>query len=152
MAKRPQTERVTISSNSDTVPGRGRESREEVAGELLQAKVTEAGSLLGHYIRALALYIAVMGALVKFALDKDSTPELKSALTLLGSGLSVLGFIACALGQLVARKLLHEMKQLSEIIGLPAPRTSVLPLEFTVLMTALFVAVAMATWIYAFRW
>jgi hypothetical protein len=154
MRKRPSGTGSPPSTSivAEAAKDHGFEGTKVVAGELLQARVQEAGALLGHYLRAFALYVAIMGALVKFALDKDSTPQLRSALALLGLGLCLLGFLACVLGQIVARKLLAEIRTLCLVTELPVPRTSVLPLEFTALTTVLFVAIAISTWLYVFRW
>ncbi len=52
--------------------------------ELLKEKSQEIRDFFAHYLKAITIYVAITGALLKFSLDKNSTPELKAILSIFG--------------------------------------------------------------------
>src|SRR5437016_2243687 len=76
---------------------------ETVLMELLKQKQTEASGFVTHYIRALTLSVLVTGSLLKFALDQNSTPSLRIALSCMGNAISVLALVPCWMGERVRK-------------------------------------------------
>jgi hypothetical protein len=89
--------------------------------EVLKLKSSEAGTFMTNILRVEALYLAITGALLKFALDANATPPLRSALSWLGLSLAGLLWLAALFAELYRRTLLrdfaliHEKLQLSGI-------------------------------------
>ena len=131
-----------------TDPPQSDTSRGPVLLETLKQKNQEALNLQGHYIRAYTVYLAITAGLVKFALDQNSTPDLTRAMAFLGLLISAAGLVVCILGELLRRALDADLALLRTEVGLPALKSSLLSLRYTVIAGVLFIAIVVAGWIY----
>ncbi len=116
--------------------------------ELFKRKDDQLFSLVNIYMKAFAIYLAINAAILKFAFDSDSTPELTKALLIFGVALSVLGVIVCIFGDFIRRKIITEMDNLAKILKLPELKSNYLPIKYTVIVGFAFVSFSLAAWIY----
>lgn len=69
------------------------------------------------YIKTFLIYLGANGLLLKFAFDNNSTPSLKSFLSLFGILISFLLFVTIVFGEIMTRKLRRKRKTTTEKIG-----------------------------------
>lgn len=131
-----------------TVPPTSGAPIEAALIEVLKQKSQEAVALQGHYIQSYTVYLAITAGLLKFALDQNSTPDLRRAMVLLGLLVSVAGLVVCFLGEQLRRALDADLTLLLAQIGLPSLKSSLLSLKYTVIAAVLFVVIVMAGWLY----
>ena len=60
---------------------------------------------LDLYIKTFIIYVGILGILLKFALDKDATPELRLALTIFGLLCSMIFFGCIIYAKIMTRQL-----------------------------------------------
>lgn len=77
---------------------------ETVLLELLRQRQTDAGSLVVHCIRGFTMFLAITGALLKFALDQSATPPAKDSSVIHGN--------CCLCGWVFGLHLCYERKTL----------------------------------------
>ena len=116
--------------------------------DMLKQKTDEATQLQGHYIRAFTVYLAITGGLLKFALDQNATPQLKSAMGLLGLLISCSGLLACLFGERLRRTMESDISLLSTDLGLPQLTSNLLSLKYTVRTAFVFVLIVVVSWLY----
>ena len=116
--------------------------------ELLRQKTDEANALLGHYIRSYTVYLAVTGALVKFALDENSNAELQRAMSLLGLLTSAAGLLVCIFGERLRRALVSDLQTLRDRAGLPMLSSDILAIKYTVITGVVFIVIVTMGWVY----
>jgi hypothetical protein len=116
--------------------------------ELLRQKTDESATLLGHYIRSYTVYLAVTGALVKFAFDANSTPQLRRAMIILGFLISAAGLLVCVFGESVRRTLAADLRMLRQRAGLPELASDLLAIKYTVITGVVFIIIATLGWLF----
>ena len=116
--------------------------------ELLKQKSQEGHDVLSQYIRAFAIYVAILGGLLKFALDKNATPELKQALLSAGILLSLVGLACCVFGEKLRRSISAEVRNLNEKLGSPLVASEMKHLHYTVIIALSFVVLALIALFY----
>ncbi|MFH2055505.1 MAG: hypothetical protein ABIJ61_06065 [bacterium] len=122
--------------------------RTQVLLAMLRAKKEELASLLSHYLKAFVIYTGIMGAAVKFGYDENATPLLQETLTLFGLAVTAGAILACIFGEIVRRSFVRDVALISDELGLPPMKSDALPLRFVVIGGVVFVAVALAGWLY----
>lgn len=136
--------------------GRGKDPRTvtthgiepEFAKELLNIKRSELDQLTAHYLKALAIFIAISGVIVKFSLDQESTEVLSRALATLGIGCSLVGMLACIVGERLRRIIVGEIVGLSSVVGVPNLASDSLSLKYTLGFSACIAASALGVWVW----
>jgi hypothetical protein len=103
--------------------------------------------LIGHYARALSVYLLIVGGLLKFALDRDATVPLRHALGLMGLSIGIVGFTAEALAE-KQRHTKAELEQLFEHLSVPVKPDSLMAQKYGIVMCFLVFLIGTAGWIY----
>ena len=111
-------------SKASSRPGTGLSARETVLLELLKARMGEVTSWVGQMLQASAIFAILSAGLYKFALDANSTPSLRIALSIMGILVSLAGFLACGMMEKLRRRnwsdqaaLLGELSQTPLPVG-----------------------------------
>lgn len=120
MAVKQEDRSTTPSSASRGAPPIGNDSRAFSGSgkdfttnlELLKLKSKEAELFTSNIVRTIALFLAVTGGLLKFALDRNATENLRMALSVMGLVTSLLVLLACYLGERYRRSLKEELNSL----------------------------------------
>ncbi len=86
--------------------------------ELLKLKSSEAGTFMTNILKVETLYLAITGALLKFALDLNATPALRAALSWLGLTLAGFLWLAAWFAELYRRTLRRDFTLIHEKLGL----------------------------------
>ncbi|MDH3604460.1 MAG: helix-turn-helix domain-containing protein [Candidatus Tectomicrobia bacterium] len=105
-------------------------NNKELLSDLLKYKIEEGRELLGHYLRAFAIFVTITAVLIKFAFDKNSTELMRQALTGTGLVLSVMGFAVYAFGKIVRHAVCIEAEKLSNTLGVGDFRPMLLPVKY----------------------
>ena len=90
-----------------------------VLGDELKQKLHEAHDLTAQALKVVAFYLAVTGALLKFAFDVNSTRELALALTGMGIFISGVGLGAVWSSSQVRNKTQADILSLQDALMLP---------------------------------
>lgn len=122
--------------------------RQQLLGAILTAKLQEGRELLGHYIRAFTIFVAMTGALLTLALNERATPELRLSLMMFGAALTGLGFAVCGFGEILRRATLREIDELSSELNVPACHGGLLAVRFTVIIVVVFLVFEAVGWAY----
>jgi hypothetical protein len=125
-------------------------TRLRVMEELLKQKQSEAAGLLATYLRAYAIFLAITGGMLKFALDANATHELRQALCLLGFASCVCAFLAGVFGELLRR---DTRARLSELLGglyVRIEADDLRGLMYTTITGVLFSVFIFIGWVYIF--
>ena len=88
------------------------------------------------------------GGLLKFALDKEATEELRQAFSLVGFLLSLLGLFACFLGLRLNRILKKDVETLEAKLGIESLQSNTVSIKYITYVAMVFVIVAAAGWSY----
>lgn len=128
----------SVSQNPTTSP-----ESTGVLTELLKQRHQQGFDLLSHYIKAFSVYVAIVGALLKFALDSNSNPALRSALVALGLLLSAVGLFACYLGRRLHAAIAREIALLSNTLNVPPLESSLVGPKYFALAVFCFVALVL---------
>jgi hypothetical protein len=126
-------------------------SQESVLLELLKQKQSDAASLVGYVIRGLTLYLAVTGALFKFALDRDSTTDLRLALSVMGLGMCLLGYAMVVMAERVRPALQADLNTLMTSLKSPTRAESLQPLKYLHIVCSVLNTFCLGAWIYVLR-
>jgi len=124
------------------------QASQEVILEILKHKMDEGKTLITHYLRAFTIFIAITGALLKFAFDSNSTPHLRIALCWMGVFLSVFGLFVCYLGEKLRRTIRNDIARIHEILSVPLEPDSLTTVLLTTLASVFFVTLLLGGWIY----
>jgi hypothetical protein len=124
------------------------QARTDALRELLKAKYQEGADLLTHYLRAFVIYVAVTGALLKFALDEHATTTLLIAMAALGLAISALGCAMLGLGEHLRRLIRSDIDNLGDLLCVPRLSSNQVSLKYVLLSSLLFVTIVIAGWIY----
>jgi hypothetical protein len=104
--------------------------------------------LIGHYARAISVYLLIIGGLLKFALDRDATVPLRHALGAMGLSIGIVGFAAVALAERQRRQTKSEIEQLYKHLSVPVTPDTLMAQNNGILMCCLVFVVGTAGWIY----
>lgn len=116
--------------------------------DVLKEKAGEIRDTLSAYIKGVTMYIVISGGLLKFALDQNSTPELRKALSLFGILVSFIGFGTCILSVRYQRAAARDLQRLSESCGLDAFSSNLLPFRYMTWLLWGFVGGVTGGWVY----
>ncbi len=140
----PETQSAT---GQQVEPGSSEPPFDQVV-ELVKESAKECRELTLRYMQTFMIFATINGALLKFALDKDATPELRNALSLFGLVFCAIGFLAVVFGHLVNRRVGQEM----DVINLELRRfrreSPLMPLRYAVVVPSSFVVFVLAGWTY----
>ena len=125
-------------------------ARRQVLEELLKQKQSESAGLLGTYVRAYAIFLAITGAMLKFALDTNSTRELRHALCLLGFASCVCAFLAGVFGEQLRRDTRGRLQEFLDALRVDIEADQLRGLMYTTITGVLFSVFIFAGWIYIF--
>jgi hypothetical protein len=118
--------------------------------ELLRQKQNEASGLLASYIRAYALFLAITGAMLKFALDASSTHELRQALCFLGLASCACAFLAGIFGEKLRRDTRQRLNELLEGLGVNLEPDEMRSVLYTTIVGNVFSVFILLGWLYVF--
>ncbi|HWM90398.1 MAG TPA: hypothetical protein VN493_06490 [Thermoanaerobaculia bacterium] len=85
--------------------------------EILKLKTAETASLQSNIVKVIGLYLAVTGALLKFALEGAATEELRAALSYMGTLVSLLTLMACVFAERYRRTLKQEIARIYTVLN-----------------------------------
>ena len=109
--------------------------------ELLKQKCQEGHDMLSQYLRAFAIYVAIIGILVKFALDQGASAELRNTLLMAGIFISIVALYTCLLGHKIRISISSEIQNLNDKLNNPLLLTDLNHLKFTVIIALSFVVI-----------
>ena len=118
--------------------------------DLVKGKQKDLSDLLPQYINGFAIYSGITGALLKFALEQNATPEQRKTLIIFGAAFSFLGLLVCTFGAILRSAIIRDIKDLSTRLGLPETPSSYMPLKFTTIAAFAFIAFCLISWGYLF--
>jgi hypothetical protein len=116
--------------------------------DFLHKKLEEGRDLLAQFIRATAIFIALTGAILKFALDNNATPQLRVALILFGVGVSLLAAITCLMSHKIRKALEEDILSLLAELKQISLKSNVLALKYAVNLTLCLVLLTIVGWVY----
>lgn len=118
-----------------------------LAIELVKAKSSEIRDVFAHYYRAVALYIAMTGALLKFATDKDATPALRVGMATFGIAISLLGIATCILSRRYQKQASEEQRAMRQALQLGPDASELMPFRYMTGFILTFTSLMIAGWI-----
>jgi hypothetical protein len=121
---------------------------EAVLLELLKQTQAESDFVLGSAIKTFTIFLAIMGALFKFALDQNSTPDLRNALSALGVCICALSFVTIWFSEKVRRLLRKDLTQLHHALNSPTVAHVAQPLKYVEIVSVIFSTFCLTAWIY----
>jgi hypothetical protein len=124
---------------------------EAVLIETLKQKQNDASALIGHYVKAFTIFVAVTGGLIKFALDQNATAQLRNALSMMGIGVSVLALFVCIMGHKLRQTAHAEIGRLYAELHIPIEPEPLTALKFTTVVGVLCAFLSLLGWIYILR-
>ena len=124
--------------------------RRQIMEELLKQKQSEAAALLATYLRAYAIFLAITGAMFKFALDANATSELRQALCLLGFASCICAFMAGVFGEKLRRDTRSRLQELLDGLGVRIEADHLRGIMYTTITGMVFTVFILAGWIYIF--
>ena len=125
-----------------------RTASEAVLLELLKQNQNDGSALIGHYVKAFTIFVAVTGGLIKFALDQNATESLRKALSMMGLGVSVLALLVCIMGHRLRRTVHAEIGRLYTELHIPMEPEPLSALKFTIVVGVLCGLLSLLGWIY----
>ncbi len=117
-------------------------------GDLLKEKAREVQEVLSQFLKGVALYVAITGALLKFSLDKNATPELRLALSILGILVSLVGFGSCIFSRRYQTAAANDIRALSAAAGVQDFTSNLLPFQYMTWLLLGFLSIATCGWVY----
>lgn len=124
------------------------DSDREALLELLKMAQSEGRELLPNYIRAVAIYTAITGGLLKFAFDVNATPVLRIMLARFGIVISCIALLMCFWGDRMRRRVRLDVDYYSALLLVRPPRSASMPLHYLARSAALLSLVVLAGWLY----
>lgn len=119
--------------------------------DMYRQVVDHAHKLIEVYVRGFVIFVGISGAVLKFALDQDSTPFLRFALSVFGLAGSALGLICGLGGELLRRRLRGELEVQADRAGLPMQMSSLFALKYIITIAVLFAALSAMGWVVVMR-
>ena len=120
----------------------------EVLRDVLNRKLIGNQELVNQALKVFAFYLAITGVLLKFALDKNSTPELKLVISILGISFSFIGFLTVFLANRLRNSIIKEIENLCNLLNIDFLPSTLLPLKYIEICSFLFAIITMVGWIY----
>jgi hypothetical protein len=116
--------------------------------ELLKQKQTEAATVVSYCIKGFTVFLAITGALFKFALDASATPELRNVLSWMGLSVCAIGFIACVCAVRLRRTVQSDLQDLFNALSVPLRRDAIMAVVYIVVVGVVFALVCVVGWVY----
>jgi len=119
--------------------------------ELLKARMSEVTSWVGHILQASAIFAILSVGLYKFALDANSTPSLRLALSVIGILVSFAGFLGCILMERLRRRNSTDQHALLDALSkspFPIHPNGADVIKYSNLSAAIAVTINLGAWIY----
>ncbi len=107
--------------------------------ELLKQKIDIGYGLLPRYITVFAIYVAIIGTLLKFAFDSNSTPNLRFILSTLGIAFSFIALLGPYYGEMMRKQLVEDIKNYQSLLGKAIIKDELLHLKYTAITACVFV-------------
>ena len=149
------TNRTAHLDNNPTSKSEGSpdlDTRRRVLMELLKQKQAEAVGLLATYIRAYTVFLAITGAMLKFALDASSTPELRQALCALGLASCACAFLAAVFGEKLRRDTRSRIQELLAELHVDVEPDNLRGILYTTITATVLSLFILGGWIYVLVW
>lgn len=129
-------------------PDSGPATSKDALLELFRLKSQEYAALLTHIIRSFAIFVAVVGAVFKFALDSSSTPTLRLALSIFGLVTCCIIWAAAFCAELYRRSLCDSIAYVRRELGVPEPKDDLAGAKYGLRLAAVVALAIGVVWIY----
>jgi hypothetical protein len=112
--------------------------------------MTETNSWVGYMISTAAIFSILNVGLYKYALDANSTPPLRRALSWIGIALSLAGFVTCIFMEHLRRNNRKEQGKLLRALQVPLETDSLQTVKYATITGAIGLLLNLISWVYLF--
>jgi hypothetical protein len=137
-----------IDSLDDAPKSVAEATRRQVLEQLLKQKQDEAAGLLSTYVKAYAVFLAITGAMLKFALDANATPTLREALCLLGIASCTCAFMAGVFGERLRRDTRVRLQEFLDLLGVNLEADQLQGVMYTTITGVAFTVFILGGWLF----
>lgn len=121
---------------------------ETVVLDLLRSRQSEITAWVGYILQSAAMFSILNVALYKFALDANSTPPLRIALSDIGLAGSLLGYVAVWMAESLRRRNRAEQQTLLTHLRMPYEPTRADIIKYCEISAALAVTLNALAWLF----